>query len=195
MRSRILLAAAEEIERKGYLGMTFSSVAGAAQLQKSHVQYYFPAKAAVVQAIMSEVFHGGRYLGGTSPEGHRGLRAIAVQNQKVTRTSIESPLARAALRILDERSTLPFEVPTPYQGWIERVSVHLEEAVEDGEIPRPELSVDDCARLIVSAAHGVKHVAFQLGTTDSLPHLADEMLVQQFTSLGAREPHQYFVGE
>lgn len=192
MRNKILLAAAEEIEHKGYLGMSFGSVADAAQVQKSHVQYYFPAKAEVVRAIMSEVFQGGRYLGGASTGDLRGLQAIAVQNQRVTKASIESPLARAALRLLDERNTLPLEVPVPYLGWIQRLGIHLQEAIDDGEIPPPVLSVDHCARLIVAAAHGVKHVAAQLGETDDLPQLADEMLIQQFTALGSEEPRKHF---
>ncbi len=188
----ILFAAAAEFSEKGYAGTSIATVAERAGTQKGNVQYHFRTKSDIVSALIARVFDGGRYLGAGIDPDSRGLRAIATQTSFVAKRSVESPFARAAIRLLDERAQVPIALPTPYVGWIEQITKHLEEAVADGELTLAPSTATETAWLIVAGFHGVKNVAIQLGEMDSIPYRSRELLTRHLRSLGVTEPGSYF---
>ncbi|WHS34069.1 TetR/AcrR family transcriptional regulator [Auritidibacter ignavus] len=165
----ILHAAAVEFAEKGYSGASITTVAGRAGTQKGNVQYHFRIKADIVAALIERVFEGGRYLGADAESGAHGIAAIIEQTPQVAVTSVRSPFARAAIRLLDERAQIPLTLPTPYVGWIDKIAGHLREAVDDGELAITEDSIPETAWLIVAGFHGVKNVPIQLGQMETIP--------------------------
>lgn len=179
----ILHAAAVEFAEKGYSGASIATVARRAGTQKGNVQYHFRTKADIVAALIERVFEGGRYLGADAGSGARGIKAIVEQTRQVATTSVRSPFARAAIRLLDEREQIPLTLPTPYVGWIDKIAQHLKEAADDGELEIEAESIPETAWLIVAGFHGVKNVAIQLGQMETIPARAEELLVRQLMPL------------
>ncbi|MDQ1584109.1 MAG: hypothetical protein QOF36_2163 [Microbacteriaceae bacterium] len=187
----ILDAAAHEFEQLGYGGASIGSIAARAGVAKGLIQYHFRTKSEIARTIVESTFRQNIFMPPDGIVDRRGLAAIAFNSSHVTHTFVENLTARAAMRLLDERSQIEAELPVPYIGWIEAAADFLEQARQDGEV-RPDIDPAAEAWILVAGTFGVEHVSARLHEFEQVPERVERFLRAQFIALGATEVDTLF---
>lgn len=185
LRERIVVAAAQELDEKGYTGTSIGSIALRAGVSKSNVQARFPTKASIALTIVRAAFEGGAFL---VPPGlpQRGLAALAAANRYVAATFASSVSARAAMRLIDEAPELGEPMPKPFVAWVERACVFIRESIDDGDLPQPD-SVEDAAWGLVIGSAGATYTAHVLRDFETLEARSMRIFRAQLVALGAHD--------
>lgn len=153
----MLVAAAQEFAERGYAGASYAGVAARAGVGKSRVQYYAATKAELAALVARRAFTGAALAADHVAVETQGIEAVLASVAQVARATEHDPFTRAAGRLTVEAQGAGLDLPTPYVGWIARITTHLDEAVRAGELPA-SIDTPAEARRLVAAFTGVKSV-------------------------------------
>ena len=134
-RERILEAAAQAFDRRGYLGVNLNDVVQELGLTKGALYHFFPNKERLATEIVRRHFAGWERLASRVLGEHDNLvDALIDMSYRVGRSYQTDSFARAANRLSNERNLIRTELPEPFVGWIERVTQLLETAKARGQV-------------------------------------------------------------
>ncbi|GAA4265821.1 TetR/AcrR family transcriptional regulator [Frondihabitans peucedani] len=181
----ILEAAGLEFEVRGYEAASFGSIAARAGVAKSLVSYHFPTKADIANRVVAEAFPDGTFLA-TEPSPRGPLADIMESTAVVARAFSTNPLARAALRLVNEHKLDDPAAPRAYVGWVSRFSDDLRRACAQGLL---SIGVDTHreALVLVGQFVGLRYVTDAMDERDRFWELAVTTLRQRLIALGADE--------
>jgi AcrR family transcriptional regulator len=181
----ILGAAGLEFEIKGYEAASFGSIAVRAGVAKSLVSYHFATKAEIASRVVSEAFPDGTFLA-TEPSPSGPLADILESTAEVARAFSTNPLARAALRLVNENKLDDPAAPRAYVGWVARFSDDLRRASALGLLP---IGVDTHreALVLVGTFVGLRYVTDAMDDRDLFWELAVTSIRQRLLVLGAAD--------
>jgi len=181
----ILEAAGLEFEIKGYESASYGSIAARAGVAKSLVSYHFATKADIASRIVGEAFPGGTFLA-THPSPGGPLADILESTAVVARAFSTNPLARAALRLVNENKLSDPAAPRAYVGWVARLADDLRLAAAQGLVPIG-LDTHREAQVLVGLFVGLRYVTDALDGRDVFWELVVSSLRQRLIFLGADE--------
>jgi AcrR family transcriptional regulator len=181
----ILEAAGLEFETKGYESTSYGSIAQRAGVAKSLVSYHFPTKSDIAALVVADAFPGGTFLS-TEPSPRGPLADILESTAVVARAFSTNPLARAALRLVNEHKLQDPAAPRAYVGWVARLADDLRRAAAEGLVP---LGIDTHreALVLVGQFVGLRYVTDTMDERDRFWELAVSSLRQRLVCLGAEE--------
>jgi len=161
-RERILEAAAQAFDRRGYLGVNLNDVVQELGLTKGALYHFFPNKERLAVEIVRRHFAGWDRLASKVPGEHDNLvDALIDMSYRVGRNYQNDSFTRAAVRLQNERNLIRTELPEPFVGWIERVTQLLETAKARGQV-RTRVDSAAAAQLMVSFFYGAQAVSEHL---------------------------------
>ncbi|HEX9316612.1 MAG TPA: ScbR family autoregulator-binding transcription factor [Actinomycetota bacterium] len=161
-RERILEAAAQAFDRRGYLGVNLNDVVQELGLTKGALYHFFPNKERLAVEIVRRHFAGWDRLASKVPGEHDNLvDALIDMSYRVGRNYQNDSFTRAAVRLQNERNLIRTELPEPFVGWIERVTQLLETAKARGQV-RTSVDSAAAAQLMVSFFYGAQAVSEHL---------------------------------
>ncbi len=187
-RDSILTAAAVVFERMGYAAATLEDIAVEADVSKGALYFHFPSKAAVAAAVIERHFARWPIM----------MREVAAQNLgtldtlhalilTVARSFQEDPVARSGVRLGNEHLLIDAELPTPFVGWIEHITMLLRTGQDSGEVA-PGVDCAAAARVIVASYFGIQEVSARLHDRKDLLDRIEEWWTLLAPSLVARPP-------
>jgi AcrR family transcriptional regulator len=155
-------AAARAFDRRGYLGVNLNDVVQELGLTKGALYHFFPNKERLATEIVRRHFAGWDRLASKVPGEHENLvDALIDMSYRVGRSYQTDSFARAAVRLQNERNLIRADLPEPFVGWIERVTLLLETAKARGQV-RPSVDSAAAAHLMVSFFYGAQAVTEHL---------------------------------
>jgi AcrR family transcriptional regulator len=181
-RERILAAAAQEFDERGFAATTIGRLAERLGTTKGLISYHFPTKALLAEALVASTYSDRPFVG-DDVQPLSGIRSIAVSCFQVAAAFHASPVARAAVRLQGEQLT-DLALPTPYVGWMGVIEANLREAQADREID-PTLDAPTEAWSLVAAFFGIQSVSARLSGHEDLQERVSAWLVTAFRGLGA----------
>lgn len=181
----ILDAAGLEFEVKGYESASFGSIAARAGVAKSLVSYHFATKADIAARVVAEAFPDGTFLA-TEPSPDGPLADILESTAAVAREFSTNPLARAALRLVNENKLADPAAPRAYVGWVKRLADDLRLAAAEGSVP---IGIDTHreALVLVGLFVGLRYVTDAMDERARFWDIAVSSLRQRLVFLGADE--------
>lgn len=185
-RARILRAAAEEFDKRGYASVSLSEIAGRLDVTKGTVYFHFSSKAALASAVVDTYF--SRWEALLADVAHRGLHGIAALrwlSVQVAQSYRDEPGVRAPLRLMREADVIGIDLPTPFLPWVERVADHVREAQDLGEV-RGGLDAEAVAWQIVAGFFGVQEISHQLTGSADIVERVEVMWALMLTGIEAR---------
>ncbi|MFI9648852.1 ScbR family autoregulator-binding transcription factor [Streptomyces sp. NPDC052040] len=175
-RGQVLDAAAEAFAIKGFPAVTVQDVAELAGVTKGAVYFHFANKEALAQAVAEEFYHVLGVIGQEVEEtGLPPLKAVA---ELLVRTAVafrDDTMVQAGARLQIERSLIGVEMPMPYLGYTESLTVWLRQARQQGRLPAPA-SPESTARVLVSAFFGAQHISWVLDDRKDIEDRVQEIL-------------------
>src|SRR5579872_1242254 len=132
-RERILRAAAEAFDQRGYLGVNLNDVVRELGLTKGALYYFFPTKEALAAEIVRRHFGVWEPLATDVLAKHSNLIDALIEISMVVAAMYQTDCyARAGARLSAERNLINADLPEPFQGWIARVTTLLEMGKQRG---------------------------------------------------------------
>lgn len=180
-----MVAAALTFERVGYSGATLEEIVQRADATKGALYFHFRSKADLAHAVLATHYErldaiireaAAADLDAYNTLGHV-ITALARANQR-------DPIARAAVRLGDERDQLERDAPSPPVDWVEYVTKLLRRGQRDGSI-RTAMNTAASARVIVASFYGVDLMSARLTGRDDLLKRVDEWWTMLAPSLRA----------
>jgi AcrR family transcriptional regulator len=161
-RNEIVRAAAAEFDELGYAGSSLAHIAARLGKTKGSMSYHFASKVDLARDVVeSQYAEWGTVLERIRADGHRGLDATLLLAFAVAHRFRDDVLVRAGIRLQHDAGLRIDAMPVPFIGWINMTRDLLAEAAELGQI-HPELSIDDCAEVLVEAFTGMQQVAHRM---------------------------------
>ncbi|MER5861920.1 ScbR family autoregulator-binding transcription factor [Kitasatospora sp. NPDC002040] len=158
-RDIVLLKAAELFAEKGYRTASVKEVAERTGMTKGAVYHHFPSKDSLVIALVEALYdRWPEMLKQARAESPSPLLAAFRVTDRVAEAFITDPVTRAVTRLQAERSSIPFELPAPYVGWIRLLTELLTEAEQAGEL-RPGIEPEPVAHAMVASFYGTQHIS------------------------------------
>jgi AcrR family transcriptional regulator len=158
-RESIMRAAAEVFERVGYIASSLEQIAGRAQVSKSGMTYYFPAKIDLARAVIDAQMASSRQLREHSAQWDcTALDRLGRVAESLAVSLRESPIARGAMQLAAEYQHIDPGLPQPFDEWIEWVAQVLAIGQHDRSV-RPDVDVAATARTIVASFFGIQEVS------------------------------------
>jgi AcrR family transcriptional regulator len=158
-RERIVQAAAEAFDKRGYLGVNLKDVVDELGLTKGALYYFFPAKEDLAVEIVSRHFAAWEpVVKEVSSTFDDKLDALVEISRRVARTTQTDPIARAGTRLSVERNLIHAELPRPFEDWIGGISRLIEEAKSLGQV-RADLDPVVTADVVVAFFYGTQCVS------------------------------------
>lgn len=182
---RILEAAGLEFEVRGYEAASYGSIAARAGVAKSLVSYHFATKADIAAGVVADAFPNGTFLA-TEPSPDGPLVDILESTAVVARAFSTNPLARAALRLVNENKLDDPAAPRAYVGWVARLGDDLRRAAARGLLPIG-LDTHREALVLVGTFVGLRYVTDTMDERERFLELAVTSLRQRLIWLGADE--------
>ena len=149
-RELILLAAAEEFDRKGYAGAAITKILERAGMTAGALYFHFKSKEELALEVMN-----------AQPQtvlphlASRGLQRLVDLTLIWSRQLREDVLLRAGVRLAVEQGGFGVQNLNAYQNWQGIMAECLQTAGEDGEL-RPGVDPDRTATFVVGACTGVQ---------------------------------------
>ncbi|MFE9448802.1 ScbR family autoregulator-binding transcription factor [Streptomyces sp. NPDC006739] len=175
-RSQVLDAAAEAFATKGFPAVTVQDVAELAGVTKGAVYFHFANKEALAQAVAEEFYH---VLGVIAQEVEEaGLPPLEAVAELLVRTAVafrDDTMVQAGARLQIERSLIGVEMPMPYLGYTESLTVWLRQAQRQDRLPAPTCP-ESTARVLVSAFFGAQHISWVLNDRKDVADRVQEIL-------------------
>ncbi|MFJ9517629.1 ScbR family autoregulator-binding transcription factor [Kitasatospora sp. NPDC101801] len=158
-RDLVLLKAAELFAEKGYRTASIKEVAERTGMTKGAVYHHFPTKDALVIAVVEAQYdRWPEMVQQVRTETTTALEAAFKVTDRVAEAFITDPVTRAVARLQAERSSVPFDLPAPYVGWISLMTQLLTEAEQAGEL-RAGVSPEQIAHAMVASFYGTQHIS------------------------------------
>lgn len=164
-REKVFTAAALEFADHGYRGTSYGSIAERAGLQRNIVQNYAPYKTILAQTIVDKVYVGGAFYASVRHPDLTGINQLLLSSHLVAHKEATDVFARAADRLLNERSEIDADLPKPYVGWIELVTEDIQVMIAAGELPSDTHS-DKVAQCLVASYLGMRQLKDTVGTLE-----------------------------
>ncbi|HLI55676.1 MAG TPA: ScbR family autoregulator-binding transcription factor [Actinomycetota bacterium] len=158
-RERILRAAAEAFDQRGYLGVNLNDVVRELGLTKGALYYFFPTKEALAAEIVRRHFGVWEPLATDVLAKHSNLIDALIEISMVVAAMYQTDCyARAGARLSAERNLINADLPEPFQGWIARVTTLLEMGKQRGQV-RSSVDALAAAETMVSFFYGAQLVS------------------------------------
>lgn len=171
-RRFLLEAAARLFDERGYAGTSISDISALSGRTSGSIYFHYSSKEKLALAIVEEHFAAwpelvSRHLAADVP----ALERLVALSFTVARGFRDDVVTRAGARLWMERKAIDAVLPTPFVGWIETVTLLLEQAREEGALaaavePR-------------SAANGIVYAFFGLHTVsdalDGREHIEERL--------------------
>ncbi|MFJ9537131.1 ScbR family autoregulator-binding transcription factor [Streptomyces sp. NPDC101225] len=171
-RGQVLDAAARAFATKGFPAVTVQDVAELAGVTKGAVYFHFANKEALAQAVAEEFYHLLGVIGREVEEAElTPLRAVSELLERTAVAFRDDIMVQAGARLQIERSLIGAEMPMPYLGYTESLTVWLRQARAEGHLPTGT-SPEATARVLVSAFFGAQHISWVL---DDRADIADRV--------------------
>ncbi|MEU6774133.1 ScbR family autoregulator-binding transcription factor [Streptomyces sp. NPDC046759] len=175
-RGQVLDAAAEAFATKGFPAVTVQDVAELAGVTKGAVYFHFANKEALAQAVAEEFYHLLGVIGQEVEEA--GLPPLEAVAELLVRTAVafrDDTMVQAGARLQIERSLIGAEMPMPYLGYTESLTVWLRQARQQAQLPALT-SPESTARVLVSAFFGAQHISWVLNDRKDIADRVQEIL-------------------
>jgi AcrR family transcriptional regulator len=158
-RQRVLRAAAELFDHKGYEATTLNDIVVRSGMTKGAVYFHFPSKATIAVEIVDRLFEAWQPMAETIArrEGDALDRLIEL-SFALSRLYRDDVIVRAAVRLASTREVVDEARPMPYLNWERAAAGLLREAVEQGTVS-PLVSADAMGRLLIAFFAGSQHVS------------------------------------
>lgn len=151
-REALLDAAAYEFDRHGYDGTRIQDFLNRAGVTKGGMYHYFAAKWDLGQAVIDLGLARWRAVLAASTESEpRGLEGLSRLMRSVAEVLRSEVRVRAAVKIAVE---LDHAGPSPFELWHDAISLRLQQAIVDRELP-DSLNVRETGMDLVDFAYGV----------------------------------------
>jgi AcrR family transcriptional regulator len=158
-RERILEAAAQAFDRRGYLGVNLNEVVRELGLTKGALYYFFPTKEHLAAEIVRRHFGVWEPLAKQVLSEHDNLLDAMIDiTYRVGRTYQTNCFARAGTRLSTERNLVNTELPEPFVGWLAMLTRLFETARERGQV-RENVIPAAAAELMVSFFYGAQGIS------------------------------------
>ncbi|MBE8471282.1 ScbR family autoregulator-binding transcription factor [Streptomyces justiciae] len=175
-RGQVLDAAAEAFATQGFPAVTVQDVAVLAGVTKGAVYFHYANKEALAQACAEEFYHRLGVIGQEVEEADlTPLRAVTELLERTARAFRDETMVQAGARLQIERSLIGAEMPMPYLGYTESLTVWLRQAQEAGQLPAGT-SPEATARVLVSAFFGAQHISWVLNDRADIADRVQEIL-------------------
>ena len=161
-REQILAAAAQTFEDVGYTAARLENIARDAQVTKGALYFHFRSKTDLALAVL-EAHHArwGEIVREIAGYGADPLTSVVALSFAVGANFQTNHIARAGVRLGNEHRAIDAQLPTPFVGWVGRLTDLLEAARAQGLV----LAGVDCAaaaRAIVAGYFGVQEMSARL---------------------------------
>ncbi|MBB1242003.1 TetR family transcriptional regulator [Streptomyces durbertensis] len=158
-RRRLVVAAAEMFDRKGYASATLSDIARVAQVTKGALYFHFASKGDLAEAVQA----AGSELLRDAVRRHRGhdnspLQTLIDVTHWLATALRQEPTVRANFRLSRERDGRRPVFTDFHQRWLSLTSSLLEQARRAGEL-RVEAGHLGPHTLVASAVCGIEALA------------------------------------
>lgn len=168
-RLRILTASAEVFAAKGYLGVSITDIVADLNLTKGAFYYFFANKEALAREIVERHFAAWREVNASTVASvENRLDAVVRMSYRAAAMFQTSPITRAGARLAREGPVIGLELPSPFRGWVDRVTAILEQAKVRGDLAS-NIDPSAATEMIVSFFHGAVEVS---GDLDAYSRLA-----------------------
>jgi AcrR family transcriptional regulator len=173
-RESLLEAAAVIFERVGYGGATLEEIVLRADATKGALYFHFRSKADLAHAVLAAHYEGwDRILHDAAAADLDAYDTLGHVVGALARATRGDPIARAGVRLGDERDQLERDAPTPPVDWVEYVTRLLRKGQRDGSVRR-EVNCAASARVVVASFYGVDRMSARLTGRDDLLKRVDE---------------------
>jgi AcrR family transcriptional regulator len=160
-RLRIVLAAADAFDRRGYNGVNLNEVVVSLGLTKGALYYFFPTKEDLAAEIVRRHFAAWEPIAEEVFAAHDNMVDALVEiTYTIAKQYQTNPIARAGTRLSSERNLITTELPEPFVGWIERLTSLLRTAKARGQL-RPGVRPADVAEVVVAHFYGAQMISHQ----------------------------------
>lgn len=158
-RERILRAAAEAFDRRGYLGVNLNDVVRQLGLTKGALYYFFPTKEALATEIVRRHFAAWEPISLELVARHANLIDALIEISMVVAEMYQTDCyARAGARLSTERNLIDADLPEPFEGWVARATTLLELAKGRGQV-RSSVDARATAETMVAFFYGAQLVS------------------------------------
>lgn len=149
-RELILLAAAEEFDKKGYAGAAITKILERAGVTAGALYFHFKSKEDLALEVMN-----GQPQAVVPHLASRGLQRLVDLTLIWSRQLREDVLLRAGVRLAVEQGGFGVQNLSAYQNWQNIMTDCLQNAEENGEL-RPGVDPDRTATFVVGACTGMQ---------------------------------------
>ena len=161
-REQILAAAAQTFEDVGYTAARLEDIARDAEVTKGALYFHFRSKTDLALAVL-EAHHArwGELVREVAGYGADPLTTVVALSFAVGANFRTNQIARAGVRLGNEHRAIDAELPTPFVGWVTRLTELLEAARTHGLL-RDGVDPAAAARAIVAAYFGAQEMSARL---------------------------------
>lgn len=173
-RENLLRAAATTFERVGYSAATLEDIVAAAGATKGALYFHFRSKADLAGAVVAAYHAETDELG--EPDRNRPgsvLDQIGKRFGDLADLYRTSPIARAGLRLSNERELIDPGLPTDFESWSRQLARQLRAGQRDGSVAA-DVNGPAAARVLVASFYGVQEVSAQLTGRRDVRRRVDE---------------------
>lgn len=173
-RDSLLVAAALIFERVGYSGATLEEIVLRADATKGALYFHFRSKADLAHAVLATHYDQWEAIIKDAAAGDLdAYHTLGHVVSALARANQNDPVARAAVRLADERDQLETDAPTPPVDWVDYVAKLIRRGQRDGSIRR-DVNSAASARVIVASFYGVDRMSARQTGRDDLLKRIDE---------------------
>lgn len=172
-RDSLLVAAALTFERVGYSGATLEEIVVRADATKGALYFHFRSKADLAHAVLAANYERWDAIIKDAAADLDAYRTLSHMVAAIAKAHQRDPIARGAIRLLDEPDQLDRDAPTPPLDWVDFVTKLIRRGQRDGSIRR-DLNSAASARVIVASFYGVDRMSTRLTGREDLIKRVDE---------------------
>jgi AcrR family transcriptional regulator len=173
-RESLLVAAASTFERVGYSGATLEEIVLHADATKGALYFHFRSKADLAHAVLAAHYQQWeQILQDAAAADLDAFDTLGFVVHALARANQTDPIARAGVRLGDEREQLESDAPTPPVDWVDYVTKLLRKGHRDGSVRR-DVNTAASARVVVASFYGVDRMSARLTGRDDLIKRVDE---------------------
>jgi AcrR family transcriptional regulator len=161
-REQILAAAARVFERQGYAATRLEDIGADAQVTKGALYFHFRSKADLARAVM-DAHHArwGEIVREVASRGADPLTTVVALSFAVAANFRTNEIARAGVRLGNEYRLIDAELPTPFVGWVARLTELIERAQAEALVTAG-LDCGAAARAVVAGYFGLQEMSARL---------------------------------
>lgn len=148
-----------------------------ADATKGALYFHFRSKADLAHAVLAAYYERwGAIITDAAAADLDAYRTLGHMVTAIARAHQRDPIARAAVRLGQERDQLERDAPTPPVDWGDFVTKLIRRGQRDGSIRR-DVNSAASARVIVASFYGIDQMSARLTGREDLPKRVDEWWV------------------